>query len=36
MVKDVWGLEWSFIRFQKVGLGGEIPRVTFGQSQTDR
>ena len=29
MVKDVQGPEWSFIRFQKFGLGGEIPRVIF-------
>ena len=33
MVKDVRGPEWSFIRFPKFGLGGEIPRVTFRQSR---
>ena len=33
MVRDVRGPKWPFIGFQKFGLGGEIPRVTFGQSR---
>ena len=32
MVMDVQGPEWPFIRFQKLGLSGEIPRVV-GQSR---
>ena len=33
MVRDVRRPKWPFIRFQKFGLGGEIPRVIFGQSR---
>ena len=33
MVRNVQGPKWSFIQFQKFGLGAEISRVTFGQSQ---
>ena len=33
MVRDVRGPKWSFIQFQKFVLGGEIPRVIFGQSR---
>ena len=29
MVRDVRGPEWSFIRCQKLGLSGEIPRVVW-------
>ena len=36
MVRDVQGPDWPFIRFQNFGLGGEIPRVIFGQLETGR
>ena len=29
MVRDVRGPEWPFIRFQKLGLSGEIPIVVL-------
>ena len=35
MVRDVRGPEWSFIRFQKLGLSGEIPRVVLDSPETD-
>ena len=35
MVRDVRGSEWSFIRFQKPGLSGEIPRVVLDSLETD-
>ena len=36
MVRDVRGLEWSFIQCQKHGLSGEIPRVVLDSPETDR
>ena len=36
MVRDVWGPEWSFIRCQKIGLSGEIPRVVLDSLEIDR
>ena len=36
MDRDVRGPEWSFIWFQKFGLGGEIPRVFLVSPKTDR
>ena len=36
MVRDVRGPEWSFIRCQKLGLNGEIPRVVLDSPETDR
>ena len=36
MVRDVRGPEWSFIRFQKLGLSGEIPRLVLDSPETDR
>ena len=36
MAMDVWGPEWPFIRFQKLGLSGEIPRVVLDCPETDR
>ena len=36
MVRDVRGLEWPFIRFQKLELGGEIPRVFLDSPETNR
>ena len=36
MDRDVRGPEWSFIRFQKSGLGGEIPRVFLDSPEIDR
>ena len=36
MDRDVRGPEWSFIRFQKSGLGGEIPIVFLDNPETDR
>ena len=36
MVRDVWGPEWLFIRFQKLRLSGEIPRVVLDSPETDR
>ena len=35
MVRDVRGPEWSFIRFQKLGLSDEIPRVVLYSPETD-
>ena len=35
MVGDVGGPEWPFIRFQKLGLNGEIPRVVLDSPETD-
>ena len=35
MVMDVLGLKWSFIQFQKLGLGGEIPRVVLDSPKTE-
>ena len=35
MVRDVRGPEWSFIRCQKLGLGGEIPIVVLDIPETD-
>ena len=35
MVRDVWEPEWSFIRFQKLGLSGEIHRVVLDSPETD-
>ena len=35
MDRDVQGPKWSFIRFQKSGLGGEIPRVFLDSPETD-
>ena len=36
MVRDVWGLEWPFIQFQKLGPSGEIPIVDLDSPETDR
>ena len=36
MVRDVWGPEWPFIRFQRLGLSGEILRVVLHSPETDR
>ena len=36
MVRDVWGVEWSYIQFQKLGLSGENPRVALDSPETDR
>ena len=36
MVRDVRGLEWSFIWFQKLGLGDEIHRVVLDNAEADR
>ena len=36
MGKNVQGPEWSFIRFQKSGLGSEIPIVFLDSPKTDR
>ena len=36
MVRDVRGHEWPFIRCQKLGLSGEIPRVVLDSPETDR
>ena len=36
MVRDVRGSEWPFIRFQKLGLSSEIPRVVLDSLETDR
>ena len=36
MVRDVRGPEWPFIRFKKLGLSGEIPRVVLDSPETDR
>ena len=36
MVGDVRGPEWSFIRCQKLGLSGEIPKVVLDSPKTDR
>ena len=36
MVRDVRGQEWLFIRFQKLGLSGEIPKVVLDSRETDR
>ena len=36
MVRDVQGLEWPFIRCQKLGLSGEIPRVVLDNPENDR
>ena len=36
MVRDVRGPEWSFIRFQKLGLSGEIPGVVLDKPEIDR
>ena len=36
MVRDVRGPKWSFIRFQKLGLSGEIPIVVLDSPETDR
>ena len=36
MVRDVRGPEWPFIRFQKLGLGGKIPRVFLDSFETNR
>ena len=36
MVRDVRGLEWPFIRCQKLGLSGEIYRVVLDSPETDR
>ena len=35
MVRDVQGPEWPFIRCQKLGLNGEIPRVVLDSLETD-
>ena len=35
MARDVRGLEWLYIRFQKLGLSGEIPRVNLDSPKTD-
>ena len=35
MVRDVLGPKWLFIRFQKFGLGGEIPRVVLDSPETE-
>ena len=36
MVRDVRGPEWLFIRCQKLGLSGEIPRVVLDSPETNR
>ena len=36
MVRDVQGSEWPFIRFQKLGMSGEIPIVVLDNPETDR
>ena len=36
MVRDVWGPEWPFIQFQKLGLSGEIPIVVLDGPEIDR
>ena len=36
MVRDVRGLEWSFIGCQKLGLSGEMPRLVLDSPETDR
>ena len=33
MGRDVLRLGWSCIQFQRLGLGGEIPRFALGQSR---
>ena len=35
MVRDVRGPKWLFIRFQKLELGGEIPRVFLDSPEID-
>ena len=35
MDRDVLGLKWLFIQFQKLRLGGEIPRVFLDSSETE-
>ena len=36
MVRNVWGPEWPFIRFQKLGLSGEITIMVLDSPETDR
>ena len=36
MVREVRVPEWPFIRFQKLELSGEIPRVILDSPETDR
>ena len=36
MVRDVRGPNWSFNRFQKLGLSGEIPKVALVSPETNR
>ena len=36
MVTNVRGPEWPFIRFQKLGLSGEISIVVLDNPETDR
>ena len=36
MVRDVRGLEWSFIRCQKLRLNDEIPTVVLDSPKSDR
>ena len=35
MVRDVRGLEWQFIQFQRFGLSEEIPRVFLDSPEID-
>ena len=35
MVRDVLGSTWLFIQFQKLRLGGEIPRVDLNSPETE-
>ena len=35
MVRDVLGLKWLFILFQKLRLGGEIPRLVLDSPETE-
>ena len=36
MVRDVRVPEWPFIRFQKLRLSGEIPRVVLDSPKTNQ
>ena len=35
MVRDVLWHKWLFIQFQKLRLGGEIPRVVIDSPETE-
>ena len=35
MIRDIFGPKWLFIQFQKLRLGGEIPRVVLVSPETE-